>query len=56
MPIRDDLNLADVLQLMCLAGFLGWTWDAFDFFTVSLMITETAKDFEVGELGSVLGI
>ncbi|KIW99720.1 uncharacterized protein Z518_11133 [Rhinocladiella mackenziei CBS 650.93] len=33
--------------LMFLAGFLGWTWDAFDFFTVSLTITEIAKDFGV---------
>lgn len=28
-------------------GFLGWTWDAFDFFTVSLCVTEIAKDFGV---------
>ncbi|EON70026.1 hypothetical protein W97_09292 [Coniosporium apollinis CBS 100218] len=28
-------------------GFLGWTWDAFDFFTVSLTVTELAKDFGV---------
>lgn len=33
--------------LMFLVGFLGWTWDAFDFFTVSLTITEIAKDFGV---------
>ncbi|EXJ59258.1 MFS transporter, SHS family, lactate transporter [Cladophialophora yegresii CBS 114405] len=33
--------------LMFLAGFLGWTWDAFDFFTVSLTITEIAADFNV---------
>ena len=26
-------------------GFIGWTWDAFDFFTVSLTVTEIAKDF-----------
>ena len=32
---------------MFLAGFLGWTWDAFDFFTVSLTVTEIAKDFGV---------
>lgn len=28
-------------------GFIGWTWDAFDFFTVSLCVTEIAKDFGV---------
>ena len=33
--------------LMFAAGFLGWTWDAFDFFTVSLTVTELAKDFGV---------
>ncbi|KIW67868.1 hypothetical protein, variant [Phialophora macrospora] len=38
---------ADPSQLMFLAGFLGWTWDAFDFFTVSLTITEIAADFNV---------
>jgi hypothetical protein len=33
--------------LMFLGGFLGWTWDAFDFFTVSLTVTEIAKEFGV---------
>ena len=33
--------------LMFWVGFLGWTWDAFDFFTVSLCVTEIAKDFGV---------
>ena len=28
-------------------GFIGWTWDAFDFFTVSLCVTEIAKEFGV---------
>jgi SHS family lactate transporter-like MFS transporter len=28
-------------------GFIAWVWDAFDFFTVSLTITEIAKEFEV---------
>lgn len=32
--------------LMFLAGFLGWTWDAFDFFTVSLTVTELAVQFD----------
>ena len=26
-------------------GFLGWTWDAFDFFTVSLTVPQLAKQF-----------
>lgn len=28
-----------------LVGFIGWTWDAFDFFTVSLTVQELAKEF-----------
>lgn len=28
-------------------GFMGLTWDAFDFLTVSLCITEIAKEFGV---------
>ena len=31
--------------LMFAVGFLGWTWDSFDFFTVSLTVTEIAADF-----------
>lgn len=28
-----------------LVAFLAWSWDAFDFFTVSLTVTELAKQF-----------
>lgn len=28
-----------------LVGFIGWTWDAFDYFTVSLTLTDLAKQF-----------
>jgi SHS family lactate transporter-like MFS transporter len=35
--------------LMFFAGFLGWTWDAFDFFTVSLNVTDIAKDFNTSK-------
>jgi SHS family lactate transporter-like MFS transporter len=35
--------------LMFFAGFLGWTWDAFDFFTVSLNVTDIAKDFKTSK-------
>ncbi|PVH70017.1 sugar transporter family protein [Cadophora sp. DSE1049] len=31
--------------LFFLVGFLGWTWDAFDFFTVSLTVQPLAKEF-----------
>lgn len=33
--------------LMFSVGFMAWTWDAFDFFTVSLCITEISADFGV---------
>lgn len=32
---------------MFFCGFTAWTWDAFDFFTVSLTLTEIAEDFKV---------
>lgn len=31
--------------LFFLVGFFAWTWDAFDFFTVSLTVPELAKQF-----------
>ena len=31
--------------LFFLVGFLGWTWDAFDFFTVSLTTTQLSEAF-----------
>lgn len=34
---------------MFFAGWLGWTWDAFDFFTVSLTVTEIAAEFGVSD-------
>lgn len=32
--------------LFFLVAFLGWTWDSFDFFTVSLTIEELAEEFD----------
>ena len=32
--------------LFFLVGFLAWSWDAFDFFTVSLTVPELAKQFD----------
>ncbi len=29
-----------------LVAFLGWTWDAFDFFTVSLTVHQLAETFD----------
>lgn len=31
--------------LFFLVGFIAWTWDAFDFFTVSLTVSDLAKTF-----------
>ena len=28
-----------------LVAFVGWTWDAFDFFTVSLTVSDLAESF-----------
>lgn len=47
-PIAIVRELDRHQWLMFLVGFMGWTWDAFDFFTVSLNVTEIAKDFGVG--------
>ncbi|KAI1916284.1 hypothetical protein LOZ58_003099 [Ophidiomyces ophidiicola] len=33
--------------LMFSVGYLGWVWDAFDFFTVIICLTEIAADFGV---------
>ncbi|KAJ5103610.1 hypothetical protein N7532_004139 [Penicillium argentinense] len=35
--------------LFCMVAFTGWTWDAFDFFTVSLTTTQLAKTFDKTE-------
>ncbi|KAF2642851.1 sugar transporter [Massarina eburnea CBS 473.64] len=46
-PVRILKQLSRHQWLMFWCGFLGWAWDAFDFFTVSLTVTEIAKDFGV---------
>ena len=44
-PIRI-LGLLNRQQwLFFLVAFFGWSWDAFDFFTVSLTVPELAKEF-----------
>ncbi|OUT23260.1 hypothetical protein CAS74_001578 [Pichia kudriavzevii] len=32
--------------LLILSGFLAWTWDAYDFFSISLNTVQLAKDFD----------
>ena len=40
------LALLNFQQWMFFAvAFIAWTWDAFDFFTVSLTVSELAEDF-----------
>ncbi|KAI9777171.1 MAG: hypothetical protein M1839_009014 [Geoglossum umbratile] len=44
-PIRL-LGLLNLQQwLFFLVAFFAWSWDAFDFFTVSLTVTDLAKEF-----------
>lgn len=41
------LRLLNLQQwLFFLVAFLAWTWDAFDFFTVSLTVEELAEEFD----------
>jgi len=42
--------------LFFLLGFAGWTWDAFDFFTVSLTVTDLAESFNVTKTDITWGI
>jgi SHS family lactate transporter-like MFS transporter len=44
-PIKALMLLNKQQWLFFLVGFLGWTWDAFDFFTVSLTVTDIAETF-----------
>ncbi|GAB7337335.1 hypothetical protein MBLNU457_g2689t1 [Dothideomycetes sp. NU457] len=48
------LNLQQWLFFFC--GFIAWTWDAFDFFTVSLTVTDLAKSFDVSKADITWGI
>ncbi|KAI0203210.1 carboxylic acid transporter [Astrocystis sublimbata] len=44
-PIRVLRDLDRHQWLMFSVGFVGWTWDSFDFSTVSLCVTEIAAEF-----------
>ncbi|KAI9841975.1 MAG: hypothetical protein M1837_007541 [Sclerophora amabilis] len=44
-PIKVLMLLNRQQWLFFLVAFFGWTWDAFDFFTVSLTITDLARTF-----------
>lgn len=44
-PIKLLALLNTQQWLFFLVAFLAWTWDAFDFFTVSLTVSDLAEDF-----------
>jgi len=55
-PIRV-LRLLNTQQwLFFLVAFFGWTWDAFDFFTVSLTVTDLAATFDRSNADITWGI
>ena len=43
--ILSEVDKHQWLFFFC--GYIAWTWDSFDFFTVSLTVTEIAADFGV---------
>jgi len=47
--VRNPISLLRMLNtqqwLFFSVAFIAWTWDAFDFFTVSLTVSDLAKDF-----------
>src|SRR2546429_9530065 len=49
-PAGDDHHAA------LIAGFLGWTLDAFDFFLVVIALTAIAKDFGKSDAAIALSI
>jgi SHS family lactate transporter-like MFS transporter len=55
-PIRL-LRLLNTQQwLFFLVAFFAWSWDAFDFFTVSLTVTDLAKTFDKSNVDITWGI
>lgn len=49
-----QLNTMQWLFFGC--AFAGWTWDAFDFFTVSLTVSQLADTFKVSTTSVTWGI
>lgn len=47
--VKNPISLLRLLNLQqwlfFTVAFIAWTWDAFDFFTVSLTVSELAKEF-----------
>jgi len=55
-PFKLLAMLSGMQWLFFFCGFIAWTWDAFDFFTVSLTVTDLAKSFDVSKADITWGI
>jgi len=55
-PIRLLRQLNGQQWLFFSVAFFAWTWDAFDFFTVSLTVTDLAKTFKKSNTDITWGI
>ncbi|RFU28458.1 hypothetical protein B7463_g7896, partial [Scytalidium lignicola] len=55
-PIRLLRLLSGKQWLFFLVGFIAWSWDAFDFFTVSLTVSDLAKTFDKSNTDITWGI
>lgn len=60
LSVENPIKLLRMLNRMQWAffavAFLAWTWDAFDFFTVSLTVTELAEQFDKSNTDITWGI
>lgn len=55
-PIKLLMLLNTKQWLFFLVGFIGWTWDAFDFFSVSLTVSDLALTFNKSTKAITWGI
>src|SRR6201996_3244236 len=59
-PLENPFKLLALLNfrqwMFFLVAFFGWTWDAFDFFTVSLTVSDLATQFNVSTKDITWGI
>ncbi|PKK47845.1 hypothetical protein CI102_7142 [Trichoderma harzianum] len=55
-PLKLFFLLNKQQWLFFLVGFAGWTWDAFDFFTAPLTVTEIAQSFNKSNADITWGI
>lgn len=58
--LQNPITLLRMLNtqqwLFFFVAFAGWTWDAFDFFTVSLTVSQLAAQFKVSTTDITWGI